>query len=109
MAALFADESYPRPVVLLLRAAGHDVVTAQEEGIAGRDDPDILAIAAAAGRIVLTEDWDFVALHKASAPHAGIIHCSRDNDWAALAARIDAAAPTAGPGLLVRARRPHRP
>ncbi|MEG4502985.1 DUF5615 family PIN-like protein [Microcoleus sp. F6_B4] len=32
MARLYADEQYPYPVVELLRALGHDVLTVQEAG-----------------------------------------------------------------------------
>ena len=39
---LFADENFYRPVVLILRATGHDVLTAQEVGLAGSPDPLIL-------------------------------------------------------------------
>ncbi|MBO0696897.1 MAG: DUF5615 family PIN-like protein, partial [Zavarzinella sp.] len=32
MAALYADENFPGPVVVALRAAGHDVLTARADG-----------------------------------------------------------------------------
>ena len=32
MAFLYADEQFPRQVVILLRALGHDVLTVQEAG-----------------------------------------------------------------------------
>lgn len=40
MAALYADENFPFPAVLVLRALGHDVLTPQEEGRAGVGIPD---------------------------------------------------------------------
>ncbi|MEG5040443.1 MULTISPECIES: DUF5615 family PIN-like protein [unclassified Microcoleus] len=47
MARLYADEQYPYPVVELLRALGHDVLTVQEAGRANQKipDPDVLAFA----------------------------------------------------------------
>ena len=65
MANLLADENFSRSVVEALRALGHDVRTAQEEGLGGRPDPEVLAAATALGRIMLTHDRDFVRLHRA--------------------------------------------
>ena len=40
---LYADETFPFPVVEILRQLGHDVLTAQEDGHRATPDPDILA------------------------------------------------------------------
>jgi Domain of unknown function (DUF5615) len=94
MALLYADEDFPQPVVEQLRALGHDVLTAQDDGRAGQgiSDPDVLAHATALVRAVLTHNRDdFRKLHAANPNHAGIVTATRDADVAALAARIDAA------------------
>jgi len=54
MARLYADEQYPYPVVKLLRALGHDVLTVQEAGRANQKipDPDVLAFASSEKRAV---------------------------------------------------------
>lgn len=110
MARLFADENFPLPVVIALRAAGHDVVTLQEEGRANRalQDEDVLAAAAADGRCLLTLNRrHFIRLHRERSVHAGIVVCTLDRDFAAQAARIDAALATAAAlgGQLVRVNR----
>jgi hypothetical protein len=53
MASLYADENFPFPVVVRLRALGHDVLTALEDGRAGQKipDPDVLARATELERI----------------------------------------------------------
>ena len=113
MANLYADENYPYPAVLRLRALGHDVLTAQEDGRANRgiDDPDVLARATQLGRAVLTEDRrDYHRLHRLDPKHAGIITSTRDPDWDALAARVNAgiaSLPTLA-GRLVKVVRPNR-
>jgi predicted nuclease of predicted toxin-antitoxin system len=62
-----------------LRASGHDVRALQEEAEAeGMDDPDVLALATAETRIVVTRNSrDFAPLAREWAelgrPHAGII------------------------------------
>ncbi|MBX9791982.1 MAG: DUF5615 family PIN-like protein [Pirellulales bacterium] len=56
MARLFADENFPRPVVEALRNLGHDVETIHATGAAemAASDRDVLAIATASKRAVLT-------------------------------------------------------
>jgi hypothetical protein len=72
-------------------------------------DPDVLAHAAALGRAVLTHNRsDFFRLHQANPAHAGIVACTEDLDFPALAARIDAAI-SAVPDLTGRVVRVTRP
>jgi predicted nuclease of predicted toxin-antitoxin system len=111
MARLLADENFKLPVVEALRALGHEVVTAQDEGLSGRADAEVLAAATAAVRAVVTHDRDFLRLHRTNRPHAGIVWCTVDQDAGALAVRIDRAL-TATPALadqLVRVYRPATP
>ena len=114
MALLYADENFPLPASVALRAAGHDVLTAQEDGRAGFGipDPDVLARATALGRAVLTHNRkDYFKLHAAAPAHAGIVACKEDLDYPALAARVHAAV-TPLPSLagqLVRVNRPNPP
>ncbi|MDF5733731.1 MAG: DUF5615 family PIN-like protein [Rhizonema sp. PD38] len=91
MARLYADEQYPLPIVELLRALGHDVLTVQEAGKANQriPDADILTFATSEERAVITENRkDFFRLHRIQPDHAGIIACTNDRDWEALANRI---------------------
>ena len=84
MAKLYSNENFPFPVVVELRALGHDVVTIQERGRANEStpDPDVLALAAAEGRVVLTLNRkDFYRLHERNQAHAGIIVCVVDADF----------------------------
>jgi hypothetical protein len=43
MGRLYADEDFPWGAVQILRNLGHDVLTVQEAGRCGRDDPHVLA------------------------------------------------------------------
>jgi predicted nuclease of predicted toxin-antitoxin system len=58
MLRLLADENFNGDIVrgLLLRQPDLDIVRVQDVGLAGVDDPDILAWAAENNRIVLTHD-----------------------------------------------------
>jgi predicted nuclease of predicted toxin-antitoxin system len=95
MARLYADEQYPYPVVEFLPALGYDVLTLQEAGKANQKipDSDVLAFASSEKRAVITENRkDFLRLHRDLQPdHAGIIACTNDRDWEALANRIHSA------------------
>ena len=50
------DEMYPPTLAEALRAAGIEVSTVPERGLAGRSDPDVLTSAAADGYVLLTEN-----------------------------------------------------
>jgi hypothetical protein len=94
MARFFANENFPLPAVEALRQRGHDVLTIQETGLAGQaiSDEAVLAFARAEQRAVLTFNRKhFIRLHHQNSDHAGIIVCTFDPDFQALAHRIHAA------------------
>lgn len=91
MAALYTNENFPLPAVLELRRLGHDVLTIQETGRADRAIPDdaVLAFAVEGRRVLITLNRrHFIQLHGSGHPHAGIIVCTFDPDFVALARRI---------------------
>lgn len=93
MTRCYADENIPLPVVVSLRDLGHDVLTTAESGRAGQaiPDADVLAFAIAEQRIVITLNRrDFIRLHQISQEHAGIVVCTFDTNFPALAQRIHA-------------------
>jgi predicted nuclease of predicted toxin-antitoxin system len=110
MARIYADENFPLPVVESLRQLGHDVLTMQEAGKAGQavPDEDVLALAIAEGRAVLTLNRKhFVRLHHARPCHTGIIVCTFDPDFGGQAHRIHQAIESSDlVGQLLRVNRP---
>lgn len=111
MARLYANENFPAPVVAELRAMGHDVLTIQETGKGQQAFPDdaLLQFATENKRAVLTFNRKhFIALHRKSDGHGGIIACSFDIDSAGLAHRIHAQITTEEKllGKLIRINRP---
>jgi predicted nuclease of predicted toxin-antitoxin system len=68
----YFDQNIQAAVAAGVRRHGIDVVTAQDAGRCGFPDPDQLAFATAAGRVVVTFDPDYIALHTSGASHAGI-------------------------------------
>lgn len=92
MAMLLADENFPALAITRLRQLGHDVLTLLQTGMAGLavPDDDVLAFATSLNRCLVTLNRrDFIKLHTLSNQHAGIIICTFDKDFTALAERID--------------------
>ncbi len=61
MVAFYMDVHVNKAITLGLRRRGVDVRTAQEDGSATLADPDLLDRAAALGRLIFTQDDDFLA------------------------------------------------
>ena len=91
MARLYSNENFPLEVVNILRTLGHDVLTSHEANRANQSIPDdeVLSYAAEQGRALLTINRrDFIALHKKTSNHAGIVVCTQDVDFVGQAQRI---------------------
>jgi predicted nuclease of predicted toxin-antitoxin system len=58
--ALYFDVHVRAAVAEGLRLRGVDVLTAQEDGAAEMDDPDLLDRAGELGRVIFTQDQDFL-------------------------------------------------
>lgn len=57
-----------------LRQRGVDVLTVVEAGMLGASDEEHLKRALNEGRVIFTQDDDFLRLHAAGADHAGIVY-----------------------------------
>jgi hypothetical protein len=95
VARFYSNENIALPVVAELRRLGHDVLTSFDAGKANASvpDPEVLAFAAAEHRILLSHNRrHFLHLHRSrETAHSGIVVCTFDPDFAALAQRIHAA------------------
>ena len=74
------DEHIPNAVANGLRARGIDAATAAQARLRGTDDASFLARAKADDRVMLTHEPepDFLRLHAAGVPHAGILYAPRE-------------------------------
>nr|WP_319421436.1 DUF5615 family PIN-like protein [Pleurocapsa sp. FMAR1] len=62
---LIDEDSQAKPLVSLLRKVGHDVETANEAGLSGKEDFLVLNYARIGNRVLLTQNCDdFEALHQ---------------------------------------------
>ena len=62
--ALKLDENVPDSAAEILRAAGHDVALARDEGLSGVGDDQLGEVTAAEGRVLVTLDVDFADIRR---------------------------------------------
>jgi uncharacterized protein with PIN domain len=72
--SFYTDEHVARAVVRGLRHRGVDVLTVPEAGLLGAMDEEHVERARAEGRVLFTQDEDFLRLHAAGVEHVGIAY-----------------------------------
>jgi predicted nuclease of predicted toxin-antitoxin system len=72
------DENCHHAVAEGLSRRGIDVTTTPEAGLMSASDEEQIAYGVAQGRVIFTQDRDFLRLHAAGVPHAGIAYCDKD-------------------------------
>ena len=72
------DENCPRALAVGLRRRGIDVTSTPEAGLLEATDEVQTAHALSEGRIIFTQDEDFLAIHSSGTPHPGIAYCKKD-------------------------------
>ena len=84
MLKLYANENFPLETVQFLRNLGYDVLTTHEIGKSNLriPDEDVLTFAISENRAILTINRkDFIRLHRLNPLHAGIIVCTKNDDF----------------------------
>jgi predicted nuclease of predicted toxin-antitoxin system len=72
------DENCSKAIAGGLRRRGIDVTTTPEAGLMGAMDEQQAAYGLAEGRVLFTQDQDFLRIDAAGVPHAGIAYCAKD-------------------------------
>jgi len=70
----YSDEHVSPAVVNGLRQRGIDVLTAKEAGMLGMPDEKHLELASTQGRVIFTQDSDFLRFHSKGINHHGIVY-----------------------------------
>jgi uncharacterized protein with PIN domain len=70
----YTDEHVARAVVNGLRQRGVDVLTVVEAGMRTASDEEHLAKAQEEGRVLFTQDDDFLRFHAEGREHSGIVY-----------------------------------
>lgn len=71
---LYLDEHIAKAVAQALRRRGIDVLRAHEAGLESASDTEHLAFSLREGRVVVTQDADFLRLDAEGVQHAGIAY-----------------------------------
>ena len=74
----YTDEHVSRAVIRGLRQRGVDVLTVPEAGMMEATDEEHLALALELGRVLFTQDTDFLRLSARGTPHAGIVYARQN-------------------------------
>lgn len=69
------DEHISSAIANGLKRRGIDVTTSLEAGLIGATDEQQLEFARQTGRVMVTQDDDFLRLHASGFSHAGIAYC----------------------------------
>src|SRR5262249_32511986 len=72
------DEHVDPAIAAGLRRHGIDVTTTADAGLLHAPDEDHVAYGIAHGRVLFTQDKDFLRIHAAGVPHAGITYCRQN-------------------------------
>lgn len=70
----YTDEHIAKAVIYGLRQRGIDVLSVPEADMMGASDEVHLAFALTEGRVLVTQDTDFLRLTTAGALHAGVVY-----------------------------------
>lgn len=73
------DEHCDPAIAAGLRLHGVDVTTTPEADLLGAEDEEHIAYCMTTGRVVFTQDQDFLRLHAASMEHRGIAFCHQQS------------------------------
>ncbi|MEE3715832.1 DUF5615 family PIN-like protein [Tumidithrix elongata RA019] len=69
------DENVSNAIASGLRARGIDVTTTPEQGLISASDEIQLEFARSMGRVIFTQDTDFLRMNQLTANHLGIVYC----------------------------------
>ena len=111
MEKIYSNENFPFQCVEALRQLGHNVLTTADADQDNRaiPDEDVLRFASENERILVTLNRKhFIKLHRETQDHQGIVICTYDPDFEALAKRIHEAIEEQGDmaSELLRVQRP---
>lgn len=77
MIKFYLDAHVPTAVANGLRQRGVDVLTVAEAEMLGADDETHLRLATSQGRVMFTQDADFLRLHATNIPHTGLAYAAQ--------------------------------
>jgi hypothetical protein len=80
----YADEHIPKAVIRGLRQRGVDILGVADAALIGAEDITHLRHARGEGRVIVTQDDDFLRLAAAGESHAGLVYAPQHTSVSAL-------------------------
>jgi predicted nuclease of predicted toxin-antitoxin system len=71
------DEQMDPDIAVALRRAGIEVTTSREQGLLSHSDDEHWDRVRAQGRVLITDDQDFLAIAASTQDHPGVVYCRR--------------------------------
>jgi predicted nuclease of predicted toxin-antitoxin system len=71
------DEHMDPDIAVALRKAGIDVTTSEDQGLLSRPDEQQWEVVRAQGRVLITDDQDFLVMASSTLDHPGVVYCRR--------------------------------
>lgn len=85
----FTDEHVAGAVVSALRKRGVDVLTVADAGSLGVDDADLFSFAQEKGRVIVTQDRDFLRIAAQQRDHPGVVYAPQGRSIGELVRMLD--------------------
>jgi predicted nuclease of predicted toxin-antitoxin system len=73
------DENVGNAVAFGLRYRGVDVTTSSEQGLISAEDELQLEFAISQGRVIFTQDTEFLRINQSNVNHLGIVYCPQQS------------------------------
>jgi predicted nuclease of predicted toxin-antitoxin system len=73
------DENCHRAIGEALKRRGTDLTATPEVGLLSASDDEQAAFCLAQGRVLFTQDHDFLKFHATGQDHPGIVYCAKDS------------------------------
>ena len=71
------DENMDPDIAVALRKSGIDITTSQEQGLLSRSDDEQWDWIRGQGRVLITDDQDFLVFTSTTQDHPGVVYCRR--------------------------------
>ena len=75
------DKNVSNAIGISLRRYGINVTTITEAGLLGKPEELHVEFAMTEGRVIFTQNADFLRINQAGSPHNGIIYCHKNSRY----------------------------
>lgn len=85
----FTDEHVAKAISSARTKRGIDTLTVTEAGLLGADDEELLAFAREEGRVIVTQDQDFLRITARETNHPGVVYAPQGRSVGEMVRMLD--------------------